>query len=68
MCQILIIMWFPFLCYWPSGIVLYMFTNSVISVLQTTILTKPFIMLRLNPKIAIYSYLLGIAEYDKAKS
>jgi len=68
MCQIFLILWLPFLCYWPSGIVLYMFSNALISVVQTTLLTRSWFTHKITPKIVMYNYLLGVVEYDKSKS
>lgn len=67
-CQILLILWLPFLCYWPSGIVLYMFSNAVISVLQSTLLTRRWFTQKVTPKIVMYNYLLGLVEHDKSRS
>lgn len=67
-CQFLLILWLPFLCYWPSGIVLYMFTNALLSVIQSTVFMNPAFVKRISPKFLVYNFLLGIAEYDKAKS
>lgn len=67
-CQILLILWLPFLCYWPSGIVLYMMSNAFISVLQTTIFTRKWFIQKVTPKTMVYNYLLGMVEYDTNRS
>lgn len=67
-CQILLILWFPWLCGWPSGIVLYMFTNAVLSTIQTSIMVHPIVNQKLNPKLVYYGYLLSQVEYDQKSS
>lgn len=67
-CQVLLILWFPFLCYWPSGIVLYMFTNALLSVLQTTLMTRQTFNHLLSSKTIMYNYMLSIVELQQNKS
>ena len=68
LCQVLLILWYPFLCCWPSGIVLYMFCNSVISIIQSSLTTSMWFQSKLNPKIMHYNYMLATVEYDKSMS
>ena len=62
------IAWFPFLCCWPSGVVIYMFFNAAISVLQSTIMTRPWFASRMSQKVMIYNFMLSKVEYDKGTS
>jgi hypothetical protein len=45
-----------------------MFSNALISVVQTTLLTRSWFTHKITPKIVMYNYLLGVVEYDKSKS
>lgn len=67
-CQLFLIAWFPFLCCWPSGIVIYMFANALISVGQTSLLKSPWFLTRMSQKITIYGMQLSRVEYDKGTS
>lgn len=58
-CQYLLILWYPFLCCWPSGIVLYMFTNAIISVLQANLMRSQWFMSKINKKILHYNMMLA---------
>lgn len=64
----LLIIWYPFLCCWPSGIVLYMFCNALFSIAQTTLMKSMWFQSKINPKIMHYNYMLATAEYDKGTS
>eukprot|EP01016_Furgasonia_blochmanni_P013781 TRINITY_DN1708_c0_g1_i3.p1 TRINITY_DN1708_c0_g1~~TRINITY_DN1708_c0_g1_i3.p1 ORF type:complete len:258 (-),score=45.95 TRINITY_DN1708_c0_g1_i3:184-957(-) len=66
--QILLILWLPFLANWPSGIVLYMLSNALFSVAQSTLLVSPKFLRLVNPKIMLYQFLVRIVEYDKTQS
>jgi membrane protein insertase Oxa1/YidC/SpoIIIJ len=57
-CQILLIIWYPFLCSWPSGIVLYMCANALISVLQSTLMTSKWWQTKMNQKIIMYTSIM----------
>ena len=63
-CQILVILWFPWLSSWPSGIVLYMFTNALLSTIQSTLMARPSLVQKMNPKLVYYGYILSQVEYD----
>ena len=65
MCQYLLIIWYPFLCCWPSGIVLYMFANALISVLQANVMRSRWFMSKINKKILHYNIMLATVEYEK---
>lgn len=67
-CQILLIIWYPFLCCWPSGIVLYMFCNSLVSIAQGSLMKSLWFNSKINPKITHYNMILSKAEYDKGTS
>ena len=67
-CQALLIIWYPFLCNWPSGIVLYMCSNALVSVLQSTLMTSNWWMQKMNQKIILYSSIMQRVEYDKGTS
>ena len=58
-CQILLLLWFPWLCSWPSGIVLYMFTNALLSAIQISVMMHPKVAQKMNPKMIHYGYLLN---------
>ena len=66
--QVVLIIWYPFLCCWPSGIVLYMFTNSILSVLQSSVMQTMWFQSKINPKVMHYNLMLATAEYDKGTS
>ena len=68
MCQAFLICWFPFLCCWPAGITLYMCTNAMLSVLQSSLMKTPWFMLKMNQKIVLYNQILMTVEYDKEMS
>jgi membrane protein insertase Oxa1/YidC/SpoIIIJ len=59
LCQVLLIIWYPFLCCWPSGIVLYMFCNSIISILQASLMKSVWFQSKLNKKVMHYNYMLS---------
>lgn len=67
-CQALLIIWYPFLCSWPSGLVLYMCSNAFISVLQSSLMTSRWWMEKMNQKIILYTTVMQTAEYDKGTS
>ena len=67
-CQILLIMWYPFLCCWPAGITLYMCCNALISIAQSTLMKSIWFNSKINPKITHYNMMLATAEYDKGTS
>jgi membrane protein insertase Oxa1/YidC/SpoIIIJ len=64
----LLIVWYPFLCCWPSGIVLYILCNAILTAIQGTIMRSMWFSTKLNKKIAHYQMILAIAEYDKGTS
>lgn len=67
-CQGFLILWYPFLCCWPAGLVIYMCSNAALSVLQTTLMKTPFFMRLMNEKIIVYNTMLMTIEYDKGTS
>jgi membrane protein insertase Oxa1/YidC/SpoIIIJ len=67
-CQMFLIIWYPFLCSWPSGIVLYMCSNALVSVLQTSIMKSRWWMQMMNQKILLYTSIMQSVEYDKGTS
>lgn len=67
-CQYFLIMWYPFLCCWPSGIVIYMCTNALMSILQSNLMRKPWFLNKIAPEVVEYNYILSTIEYDKGKS
>ena len=67
-CQILLIIWYPFLCCWPSGIVIYMLCNAIVSILQANAMKSFWFRNKINPKITHYSLMISKAEYDKGTS
>lgn len=68
LCQFLLILWFPFLCCWPSGIVVYMMANAVLSVLQANLMKSQWFLNKMNQKILHYNIMLNTVEYDKGTS
>lgn len=67
-CQYLLIIFYPFLCCWPAGLTLYMFTNALVSVIQGNITKSMYFQKMMNPKILYYSHVLNTVEYDKGTS
>ena len=67
-CQILLIIWYPFLCCWPSGIAIYMLCNAIVSILQANAMKSFWFRNKINPKITHYSLMIAKAEYDKGTS
>lgn len=67
-CQVFLIVWYPFLCSWPSGIVLYMCANALVSVLQSSIMQSRWWTERINQKIVLYTSIMQTVEYDKGTS
>jgi membrane protein insertase Oxa1/YidC/SpoIIIJ len=67
-CQVFLILWYPFLCSWPSGIVLYMCSNALLSVIQSSVMKTPWFIGKMNQKIVLYNSILQSAEYDKGTS
>lgn len=67
-CQVFLIIWYPFLCSWPSGIVLYMCSNALLSVIQSSVMKTPWFMNKMNQKIVLYNSILQTVEYDKGTS
>jgi len=57
----LLILWYPFLCSWPSGLVIYMCSNAAISVLQSSIMKTPWFVNKMNQKIILYNSILQTA-------
>jgi len=66
--QILMILWLPILCNWPSAIALYMLTNAVFSIAQTTLLVHPSFYRLVDPKMFLYQFIIRIVEHDKTQS
>ena len=64
LCQFLMILWYPWLCHWPSGTVFYIFCNAVLSWIQTTVMTKPAYLQLTNPKLMISMYILNQSQLD----
>ena len=50
-CQYFLILWYPFLCCWPSGIVIYMCTNALMSILQSNLMKKPWFLNKIAPEV-----------------
>ena len=67
-CQYFLILWYSFLCCWPSGIVIYMCTNAFMSILQSNLMRKSWFLNKIAPEVVEYNYILGTIEYDKGKS
>ena len=67
-CQVFLIIWYPFLCSWPAGIVLYMCSNALVSVLQSTMMTSQWWMNKMNQKTILYTSIMQQVEYDKGTS
>lgn len=49
--QVLMILWFPILAYWPSGIVFYMLLNALYSFFFVSVTSSLAFMRRVNPKM-----------------
>ncbi len=62
LCQFLMILWFPLLSHWPSGIVFYIFCNALISLGQTYLMQTQTFMMKINPKMMSTMYLLSMTR------
>ena len=62
--QLFMILWYPWLCHWPSGTVFYVTCNSIVSWIQTTIMTRPSYMRITNPKMLVSMYILNQSQLD----
>ena len=62
--QFFMILWYPWLCHWPSGTVFYVFCNGVLSWLQVTLMRKPYFVRFTNPKLMISMYILYQSQLD----
>ena len=49
--QMIMLLWFPILSYWPSGIVFYMFLNALYSLVFVNFTSSLSFMKRVNPKM-----------------
>ncbi len=67
-CQMFLILWFPFLCSWPAGIVLYMCSNALVSVIQSSIMQTRWFIEKMNQKTIMYTSIMQTVEYDKGTS
>lgn len=47
---------------------MYMFCNSIISIIQSSVTTSMWFQSKLNPKIMHYNFMLSTVEYDKSTS
>jgi len=66
--QVLVILWLPILCNWPSAIALYMLTNALFSIAQTSLLVRPEFYRMVDPKMLLYQFILKVVEFDKVQS
>lgn len=62
--QMLMILWYPWLCHWPSATVFYVFCNACVSYIQTTIMTKPIYMRVTNPQLMVSMMILNQSQLD----
>jgi len=56
------------MCCWPSGVVIYMFFNAIITYIQGSITKTPWAISKMSPKFFLYSMILQQVELDKGTS
>lgn len=66
--QVFFICWLPFLANWPSGIQLYMFINALFSLGQSVLMTHPWFLQKVSPKVVLYNMMLQLNENQENKA
>lgn len=62
--QFFMVLWYPWLCHWPSGTVFYVFCNATLSYIQTSIMMSPWYMRKVNSQMMISMYILNQSQMD----
>jgi YidC/Oxa1 family membrane protein insertase len=67
--QILVILWLPFICYWPAGVTVFIFFSSCLSVLQVSLTNSAWFRSRaMTPQMVAYLRFLVNFQFDQKQS